>query len=114
MCEFDTKYLDDLESRLDKKINMALERTRSDVVNEATKTALLGVKEDFTNEITALKELITMNSLSSEDMQTIRSILEGFKGVSLVSKLVSGLSKFILSVGIIAGGIFAFIKLGIK
>ncbi len=114
MCEFETKYLAEMEERLDKKINAALARTRSDVVNEATKTALLSVKEDFTKEVTLLKDFMKENALSSEDLHTIRTLLEGFKGVSLVSKLVGGLSKFLLSLGIIAGALFAFIKIGLK
>ena len=114
MCNFEPKYLEEMEERLDKKIADLLERTRSDVVNEATKTALLGVKDDFTKEVKALREIIQDNTLSSEDMQTIRSIAKAFEGVDALSKIVTGLSKFILSVGIIAGAIIAFVKLGLK
>jgi hypothetical protein len=114
MCEFDTKYLAEMEERLDKKINAALERTRSDVVNEATKTALLSVKEDFTKEVSSLKEFMEKHTLSSDEMQTIKTLLEGFNGLTLLSKMASGLSKFIISVGVIAAAFFAFVKLGLK
>jgi adenylosuccinate synthase len=99
---------------MEERLNETMKDTASNVLTPATITALGGVKDEFTKEVTNLKDFLKENTLSSEDLITIRSLLEGFKGVSLVSKLVGGLSKFLLSAGIIAGALFAFVKLGLK
>jgi hypothetical protein len=64
MCEFDPKTLLEMEERLkaDFKadIQILFERTRSDLVNPATETRILGIKEEILIEVKKITDKLDL------------------------------------------------------